>query len=178
MNQTHFGDMLVIGIAAVSKRQLGQVDGVDDGLVFFPHEVSELTPSIKAATVNHIGVGIKLSGTNTLLPTKERIDLLRKKTQTPANNTPPAPIKPLLKFDGNLKNEKQTGLPFALLDYIELVDWTGRMVREDKCGAMHKHTPPILERLAIDTPSWLKNSTAFETHYRKKRKTQTLAATG
>ena len=109
---------------------------------------------------------------------KARIDLLRKKAPTPANNTPPAPIKPLLKFDGNLKNEKQTGLPFALLDYIELVDWTGRIVREDKRGAIHKHTPPILERLAIDTPSWLKNSTAFETHYRNKRKTKTLAATG
>ena len=109
---------------------------------------------------------------------KARIDLLRKKAQTPANNTPPAPIKPLLKFDGNLKNEKQTGLPFALLDYIELVDWTGRIVREDKRGAIHKHTPPILERLAIDTPSWLKNSTAFETYYRNKRKTKTLASTG
>lgn len=28
------------------------------------------------------------------------------------------------------------GLPFRFKDYLELVDWTGRIVREDKSGSI------------------------------------------
>ena len=31
-------------------------------------------------------------------------------------------------------DERNASLPFALKDYIELVDWTGRVVRQDKKG--------------------------------------------
>ncbi|WP_394203837.1 transposase [Marinagarivorans algicola] len=35
------------------------------------------------------------------------------------------PVKPLLHFEGSLKNTEQSGIIFGLADYIELVDWTG-----------------------------------------------------
>ncbi|WP_422133550.1 transposase [Endozoicomonas sp. ALD040] len=47
-------------------------------------------------------------------------------------------------------------LPYLLHDYLELVDWSGRIVRADKKGSIPSCTPPILERLEIDPDEWLK----------------------
>ena len=47
-------------------------------------------------------------------------------------------------------------IPFALSSYLELVDWSGRVVRKDKRGSISAHTPPILERMNIDPDEWLK----------------------
>ncbi|WP_348772035.1 hypothetical protein [Vibrio sinus] len=41
-------------------------------------------------------------------------------------------------FIGNLTNELSKGLPFRLLDYLELVDWSARQYREGK------NTKPVL----------------------------------
>ena len=46
-------------------------------------------------------------------------------------------------------------IPFALISYLELVDWTGRTVRNDKKGCIPSNTPPILERLNIDPNEWV-----------------------
>ncbi|GHA22228.1 hypothetical protein GCM10008090_35050 [Arenicella chitinivorans] len=43
------------------------------------------------------------------------------------------------------------GLPFKLADYIELIDWTGRIMRQDKRGAIAAELPSILERLGLST---------------------------
>jgi len=59
----------------------------------------------------------------------------------------------------------QTGLPFLLRDYLELVDWTGRIVREDKRGEINSSLPPILERLSLDRNSWLILATQFERQF-------------
>ena len=47
-------------------------------------------------------------------------------------------------------------IPFALSSYLELVDWTGRIVRQDRRGSIPADIPPILERLKIDPDEWLK----------------------
>ena len=47
------------------------------------------------------------------------------------------------------------GIPFHLLDYLELVDWTGRAIRDDKRGAIPGHLASILERLSINQDNWL-----------------------
>jgi REP element-mobilizing transposase RayT len=44
---------------------------------------------------------------------------------------------------------------FTTEDYLELVDWTGRAIREDKRGAIPESIPPILERLRIDPAHFL-----------------------
>jgi hypothetical protein len=60
----------------------------------------------------------------------------------------------LLPFVGNPRHEMPKGLPFNLTDYLELVDWTGRIIREDKRGTIPQNRPPILERLQIDPRHW------------------------
>ena len=75
-----------------------------------------------------------------------------------------APEQPafLLPFAGNPRNDMPKGLPFRLEDYLQLVDWTGRIMREDKRGAIDSSIPPILERLNIEPKHWLYLSNNFE----------------
>jgi hypothetical protein len=45
-------------------------------------------------------------------------------------------------------------LPMTLDDYLSLLDWTGRQVRDDKRGAIPEHLAPILQRLQIAPDHW------------------------
>ena len=72
------------------------------------------------------------------------------------------PIKPLLHFDDTVTDTEQSGILFSLADYLQLVDWTGRAVRDDKRGHIPNNLTPILARLNIDTDNWLTNSQHFE----------------
>ena len=58
------------------------------------------------------------------------------------------PRAPLMPFDATGRMAAAT--PFAFDDYLELVDTTGRVIREDKKGYIPGETPQILERLNID----------------------------
>jgi hypothetical protein len=58
------------------------------------------------------------------------------------------PRAPLMPFDAT--GRLATAIPFAFEDYLELVDGTGRVIREDKRGFIPGETPAILERLNID----------------------------
>ncbi len=71
----------------------------------------------------------------------------------------------LLPFVGNPREQMPKGLPFVLTDYLELVDWTGRIVRQDKRGAIPADTPPILKRLQIQPKAWLELTTGFEANF-------------
>ncbi|MFT6195179.1 MAG: REP element-mobilizing transposase RayT [Cognaticolwellia sp.] len=68
----------------------------------------------------------------------------------------------LLPFIGNEHQEKTSGISFNLKDYLTLVDETGRVIREDKRGAIETKTTNILSRLHISDESWLKLTTNFE----------------
>ena len=68
----------------------------------------------------------------------------------------------LLAFTGNEHQEKTSGISFSLKDYLTLVDETGRVIREDKRGAIETKTTKILSRLHISDESWLKLTTNFE----------------
>jgi hypothetical protein len=57
-------------------------------------------------------------------------------------------------------------LPFKLTDYLELVELTGRVMREDKRGYIEKHQPPILQRLGIEAESWIKITQSFESTFK------------
>jgi len=50
-------------------------------------------------------------------------------------------------------------------DYLELVNWTGQAVRDDKRGAIAEDLPPILERSGITRAAWLQLAKEFETHF-------------
>ncbi|MFT7009810.1 MAG: REP element-mobilizing transposase RayT [Colwellia sp.] len=68
----------------------------------------------------------------------------------------------LLPFTGNEHQQKPTGIRLSLQDYLILVDETGRILRDDKRGAIKGKTASILARLHISDKSWLKLTTEFE----------------
>lgn len=78
------------------------------------------------------------------------------------------PIKPLAHFDGAVTHAEQTGILFSLADYLQLVDYTGRIIRTDKRGVIPKELPPVLDRMGLDQQTWMQNATQFERNYRLK----------
>lgn len=72
----------------------------------------------------------------------------------------------LMPFVGNPREPMPEGLPFHLTDYLELLDWTGRVIRSDKRGAINSALPPILDRLDIDPKEWLLLTTRFESKFK------------
>ena len=84
---------------------------------------------------------------------KQRIDALRSSGRVPdVLAHQPKRLEP---FVGNPREPMPDGLAYRVEDYIELVEWTGRQIREDKRGRIDDDQPPILERLGIETEHWL-----------------------
>lgn len=69
--------------------------------------------------------------------------------------------KNLLPFIGNERENQPNGIAFSLTDYLELVDDTGRIIRNDKRGAISENVAKLLTRLNISHDNWLKLSTEF-----------------
>ena len=68
----------------------------------------------------------------------------------------------LMPFVGNQRQDSPKGIAFALEDYLELADWTGRAIREDKAGHIEAAHAPILQRLGMETQAWLTLTQSFE----------------
>ncbi len=80
----------------------------------------------------------------------------------------PLQLKPLARFEGPDTQHHLNGILFSLEDYLELVDTTGRILRDDKRGAIPLNLPPIPERLGTDRKTWLAQCTQFEQLYRQR----------
>ncbi len=53
------------------------------------------------------------------------------------------------------KRASQKGfLRCSLIDYLRLLDWTGRQLREGKFGCIPSHLAPILSRIGLDGSGW------------------------
>ncbi|MFQ3244606.1 MAG: REP element-mobilizing transposase RayT [Arenicella sp.] len=61
--------------------------------------------------------------------------------------------------------ENDIGIPFKLKDYLELVDWTGRVIRDDKRGHIDQAQPKILSRLDLNVDAWKVLTTEFESQF-------------
>ncbi len=85
---------------------------------------------------------------------RQRIHALMQHNTQPAN---------LLPFVGNHREAKPKGLLFSLADYLELMDWSGRAIREDKTGHIDSVQLPILQRLGLEGRSWVELTLSFET---------------
>jgi len=81
-----------------------------------------------------------------------------------AKNQQPQPSV-LTPFVGNPRENMPKGIPYSLKDYCELVDTTGRCIRDDKTGHIDNTQSPILERLGLDSAQWLTLTTEFEKHF-------------
>ncbi|WP_293747006.1 transposase [uncultured Paraglaciecola sp.] len=71
----------------------------------------------------------------------------------------------LMRFVGNHRQDMSKGIAYNLIDYCELVDCTGKCIREDKAGHIEHHNSPILERLGLNSEQWLTLTTEFEKHF-------------
>jgi hypothetical protein len=67
----------------------------------------------------------------------------------------------MLPFVGNERKDIPNELMFSVKDYIVLVEDTGRIIREDKRGAISAGSQYILNRLNIPVENWLKMTTEF-----------------
>tara|TARA_R110002072_G_scaffold255748_1_gene414530 strand:- start:892 stop:1878 length:987 start_codon:yes stop_codon:yes gene_type:complete len=76
--------------------------------------------------------------------------------------TQPTQLSPFL---GNPRKDTPEGLHFSLEDYLNLVDWTGRIIRDDKRGAIPDKLPPILQRLGITSKQWSALTQGFEKQF-------------
>jgi len=85
------------------------------------------------------------------------------------------PLKALAPFKETDTNENHPGIPFAFKDYLQLVDYTGRMIRDNKRGFIPGHLPPILERNQFDLKQWIESSTQFEQHFYQRLGKEKLA---
>lgn len=68
----------------------------------------------------------------------------------------------LYAFVGNPRENMPDGLPFKLTEYLELVDVTGRILRNGKRGVVDASLLPILKRLNITSENWACIATKFE----------------
>lgn len=78
-----------------------------------------------------------------------------------------SPLKSLLlPFAGDShQSNHQEHIPYNLIEYIQLVDWTGRQIKAGKCGYISSDIPPIFARLKINTSAWLHNCEGLEKIY-------------
>lgn len=79
-----------------------------------------------------------------------------------SNNQP----KQLMPFVGNPKQDQPKGLPFELDDYLQLVDWSGRHIDEQKRGYIDNALPDIIDRLEFDPREWLFMAKHFESKFK------------
>lgn len=72
----------------------------------------------------------------------------------------------LLGFINSKAEYGDKSIPMSEAAYIELVDWTGRIIRSDKRGAIPTHLPPILERINMTEHEWLRHTRYFEARFK------------
>ncbi|NAW87916.1 transposase [Photobacterium halotolerans] len=114
-----------------------------------------LAAAMAYVDLNPIRAGIaETPETSGYTSVKARIESLRKNEATAPN---------LFPFAGNPRNDMQEGLPFHLFDYIELVEWTGRQIREGTRQHIRSTQHPMLERLGLNSDVWLNICTKIET---------------
>ena len=93
----------------------------------------------------------------------------RDQSQSPTTGVqPPQTVQPpvrLFNFIGDEHNNQPEGISFSFPDYLKLVDWTGRAVREDKTGAISDSLPPVLARLGMEQQGWLDSINHYEQRF-------------
>jgi hypothetical protein len=75
------------------------------------------------------------------------------------------PEAPLMPFDGGSHTDIHFALPFTREDYFDLVDQTGRIIREDKKGFITGQTPKLITQFGINENHWLDHIQSFVKRY-------------
>ena len=75
-----------------------------------------------------------------------------KAKSTQEKNHNPVPLMRLVKQS---QDPHRNTIGYTTKDYLELVDWAGRAIRDNKRGAIPNSIPPILERLKLNPKTYL-----------------------
>ena len=86
---------------------------------------------------------------------------LEKSRKTNSKTPKEAPFINLADFVGG---KDVDGIPYRFMDYLELVDWTGRAVLENKRGYIPEAEPRILDKLGFTAEIWLQSVNQFSDH--------------
>ena len=70
-----------------------------------------------------------------------------------------------MKCIGASYQDQLQGIHFTLIDYLELLDWTGRIIRQDKHGVIPTQTPALLNTLGLNSAIWLNLANDFGKEY-------------
>ena len=73
----------------------------------------------------------------------------------------PLPYQPEALLDFGSQPDKDA-IHFTLSDYLELVDWTGRRIRDDKKGFINSLAPKLFVQLKMDEEDWFDMTQSFE----------------
>ena len=65
-------------------------------------------------------------------------------------------IGKLMPFRDQAPETPEATIPYELLDYLELVDWSGRAIAHGKRGSIPANLPPIFERLKVNPEQYLR----------------------
>jgi hypothetical protein len=79
------------------------------------------------------------------------------KTGSKPKSTSHIPQPKLMPLVKQHRDQHKNAIGFTLRDYLELVDWAGRAICEDKRGAIPEQAPPILQRIGLETGRYLQH---------------------
>jgi REP element-mobilizing transposase RayT len=77
----------------------------------------------------------------------------------------PEPIEPATPLEPVAGSVAHAAMPATLAEYLDLADWTGRIARAGKRGAIPLATPPVLRRLGLGEDQWQTQATGIEQRY-------------
>ncbi|QUJ70515.1 transposase (plasmid) [Photobacterium sp. GJ3] len=113
-----------------------------------------LAAAMAYVDLNPIRAGVaETPETSEFTSVKARIESLHKDRKS-------APF--LFPFAGNPREQQPEGLPFRLMEYLQLLDWTGRQVKSRSHHCIDATQPSILKRLGLDSAVWLSICTTIE----------------
>ena len=108
-------------------------------------------------------------------PGNASVEGLAKFASKPGQAKPSSDTEKILESEGEHHHETRAiipvtrfsdELPIPLDQYLELVDFTGRLIKENKRGFIPEVAPPILERLKIGRHQWRCIATTFESRFK------------
>lgn len=92
---------------------------------------------------------------------KSKIENLKLKEKNQHRNDNNSNQIKLADFVGSQDKE---GIAYTLMDYLELVDWTGRVMLDDKRGYIGENEPKIISKLGLAADIWFKSMSQFSEH--------------
>ena len=116
----------------------------------------------------YTSIKARLEGDGRLTTVTDAVSRMLKRGEIYHCNTP---VRPLMPFSDGGDRTGDTGkisetLPIRQVEYLKLVDATGRHLVRGKHGRIDPALAPILTRLGLSAEDWIQTSSAFRQHYR------------